>query len=187
MNIFVGSSNPVKLNAVRQALAEKYPNADVQGFDVASGVSHQPITDEETMIGAINRAKAALASGLAETKQKDVTDVLGIGLEGGVFTDEQGQMWSTVWAAVVDTDGQEYVANGARVKVPTIIAEPIARGEEMGPVMQSLTGISDVRKKQGMFGIITKDFISRTEEYGAIVKCALGLWYGRGWDASLKP
>ncbi len=185
MTIFVGSTNPVKLNAVKLAVAEKYKKAEVVGFETKSGVSDQPMTDEETKTGAINRAKSALEQGkVAQPGLKG--EVLGIGLEGGVFIDEHNQMWSTVWVAVADTQGEVYLANGARVKVPSVIADLVHRGEEMGPVLQSLTGITDVRKKQGMFGIITKDFVSRTEEYGAIAKCAIGLWYGRDWAKPLS-
>jgi len=187
MTIFVGSTNPVKLNAVKVAISDEYPDAVIQGFEVQSQVNDQPMTDDETMIGSINRAKAALAAGLSQHNNSDVNEiVLGVGLEGGVLINDQDEMWSTVWAAVVDQQGNHYVANGARVRVPDVIAEPIRLGQEMGPVMQGLTGISDVRKKQGMFGVITKDFVSRTEEYGAIAKCALGLWYGRDWNAGLK-
>lgn len=182
MHIFVGSTNPVKLNAVQRALSEKYADAKLEGFSVASGVSDQPSTDEETKTGAINRARAALAAGL-KTYPKAGSPMLGIGLEGGVFTTAEGEMWSTVWVAVVDEEDRVYVANGGRVPVPTIIAVLIAKGEEMGPVMEKLTGEADVRKKQGMFGVITKNYVDRAEEYGSIAKVAIGLWHGRDWAA----
>ncbi len=56
LNIAVGSTNPAKLEAVHQAF--EYMNYDIQltGLDAPSGVSEQPMTDEETMLGALNRA-----------------------------------------------------------------------------------------------------------------------------------
>lgn len=184
MTVFVGSTNPVKLHAVQLALRDVYPDAQVLGFETESGVGDQPLSDEETMLGARNRARAALAAG--QVAHPEVTDVLGLGLEGGVFSTKQDGMWSTVWVVVADPAGQLYEANGARVRVSEVIAQRIRDGQEMGPIMQQLTGISDVRKKQGMFGIITNNYVDRTEAYSAIAKCAIGLWYGRDWDASLK-
>jgi len=185
MTIFVGSTNPVKINAAHQAAIDHWPNLTVQGFVTQSGVKDQPLSDEETRQGALNRAQSALNQGLT-TLLTPVVPILGIGLEGGVLTDDQGQMWSTVWAAVIDTQGHVFEANGARVKVAKVIATAISQGQEMGPIMQKLTGLSDVRKKQGMFGIITNNFVNRTEEYSALAKIALGLWYGQGWEQKLS-
>lgn len=187
MTFFVGSTNPVKINAVRLAAGDTWPDLEVLGFETKSGVPDQPLTDEQTRAGAINRASSALKQGLAAlAAEQQSHEFLGFGLEGGVLTDGQGQMWSTVWAAVITPDGDIFEANGARVKVPTVVADAIRRGEEMGPIMQQLTGFQDVRKKQGMFGIITNNFVTRTEEYGSIAKMALGLWYGQDWDAQLS-
>lgn len=185
MTIFVGSTNPVKVEAVKRAALWQWQDLVVVGYEVESKVSEQPMSDEETQTGAQNRAKAALKAGLKESKKKGET-YLGLGLEGGVFIDDQNQMWSTVWAALVDMKGKVFVANGARIKVPDNIAREIKNGGEMGPVMQELTGFADVKKRQGMFGIITKEFVTRTEEYSNIAKITLGLWYGQDWDIPLK-
>jgi inosine/xanthosine triphosphatase len=186
MHLFVGSTNPVKINAVLLAASETFPEAVAKGFETQSGVSAQPKTDEETRKGAENRAKLALKAGLAELPKNSSKEVvLGVGLEGGIF-EQDGEMWSTVWCAVTDTEGKVWVCNGARIHVPDIIAKGIRAGEEMGDVMQKLTGINGVRQKQGMFGVITQNFIDRTEEYAAIAKMAIGLWYGRNWQNDLQ-
>ncbi len=71
MKIFVGSLNPAKVEAVRELLAEypEFANSEVVGFEAASGVSDQPKSLDETLRGAMNRAKhawqeAGLAFGL---------------------------------------------------------------------------------------------------------------------------
>lgn len=186
MNIFVGSQNPVKVNAVVNAASESWSDVVVQGLDVPSGVSEQPRTDAQAKTGALNRAHAALEDGLVqiETSNPDRPDVLGIGLEGGV-TEFEGELWNTVWAAVVDSDGNEFLANGARFRLPDSVAEQIEAGEEMGPLMARLAGEDNVRQKQGFIGIVTDRFVDRTEEYTAIVKLALGLWHGRHWERKL--
>ncbi len=188
MTIFVGSKNPVKVNAVINAASETWPEVVVHGIDVASGVSDQPRSDEETKTGAVNRAREVLEEGLRATDHDSriTNDYLGVGLEGGVFIDDNDEMWSTVWIAVVDLDGNLAESNGARFKVPEIVADKIRKGEEMGPIIASIVGEEDVRSKQGMIGVITTGFVDRTEEYTGIVKMALGLWYGRNWYENLK-
>ena len=52
----VGSKNPVKIDAVREAFAFYFDSVILQGISVESYVSDQPI-NEETFIGAENRAK----------------------------------------------------------------------------------------------------------------------------------
>lgn len=186
MHIFVGSTNPVKINAVVTAASETWPEATVIGISVPSGVSDQPRTDQETYQGAANRAQAVLAAGLMQEKLDASELAVGIGLEGGVFERDDGQLWSTVWAVVCDQQQKLFSANGARFQVPEIIAKIIQAGQEMGPVVEKLVGESDIRSKQGMIGVITQSFVDRTEEYSGISKMALGLYYGQGWDEQLQ-
>jgi len=37
-----------------------------------------------------------------------------------------------------------------------------------------------------MIGVVTNNFVDRTEEYSAIIKMALGLWYGRTWQKDFR-
>ncbi|CAN5268210.1 DUF84 family protein [soil metagenome] len=187
--VFVGSANPVKVNSVKAAVISHWPKAEVIGFEVASGVSSQPMSDQETKRGATHRAQRALQAGLADLAKKKIslkpeTVVLGVGLEGGV-TDTDGEMWSTVWVVVADNQGETYASNGARFLVPEIVARKIRAGDEMGVATATITGIENIKHKGGLIGIITDDFTNRTEEYGAIVKMALGIWYGRNWQKKL--
>lgn len=189
MHLFVGSTNPVKINAVTTAASETWSDVVVIGKDVPSGIAAQPFSDEETRIGARNRATSALDEGVSQFKTEKqrirAAEILGVGLEGGVFKFD-GELWSTVWAAVTDLDGNWYESNGARFKVPDKIARPILAGEEMGTVVNRFFKGQDVRRTNGAIGVITNNFVDRTEEYGAIAKMALGLWYGRDWDKRLR-
>lgn len=205
MKIAVGSTNPVKINAVINACTGTWPDVVVEGFEVSSGVDDQPRSDDETMTGAVNRAKGALELlisrfsddshivrdtrddssdiiSLSELSDNDEKSMLGIGLEGGVFTDKNGELWSTVWVAVADHKDNIFTANGARFLVPEPIATLIKNGQEMGPAVDSLIDGDSVRQKQGMIGVITKGFVERTEEYQGITKMAIGLWYGKDWN-----
>lgn len=193
MYIFVGSTNPVKINATINAASETWPDVIVKGYEVFSGIAEQPRTDDETRMGSENRAKNVLALGLKSLQRKKLgsfdnlsKQVLGIGLEGGVFLKDKNELWSTVWATAIDVNGNLFQSNGARFKVPDIIAQKLLAGGEMGPVVSKLINKDNIKQKSGAIGVITKSFIDRTEEYVGIVKLALGLWYGRNWEAELK-
>ncbi len=61
MRICVGSKTDTKVNAVKESLKEYdfLSGAEVISIDVISGVSQHPKSIEETVEGAINRAKNA--------------------------------------------------------------------------------------------------------------------------------
>lgn len=187
MQLFVGSLNPVKINAVTQAASETWPAVRVTGVDVPSGVPSQPWGDEQTRAGARNRAAAALDDGLRQLQQdgkRSPADdaMVGIGLEGGVF-ELDDQVWSTVWVVVTDQQGEWYESNGARFRIPDPIATQLRNGGELGPLFAKLSGEHNVKQGRGAIGILTNNFIDRTEEYAIIVKLSLGLWYGRDWNS----
>jgi len=193
MIVFVGSDNPVKLNAVRSALSSHFSQAKIFGLAVPSGVGEQPMTDDETRQGALNRAKNVLSLGqeiieLGEIQTVADEVILGVGLEGGVFEKKKSKLWTTVWACVVDQSlpNQKFEANGARFQLPQVIAKPILAGEEMGPVLSRMFDGDDIKRKQGGIGIVTRNFVTRTEEYAGVVKLAFGLWHGRDWEKQLK-
>ena len=71
----VGSENPTKIAAARDALAVYVDAVDVQGVAVASGVAEQPVGFEEIIRGARTRARASLDSGPCD---------LGVGIEDGL-------------------------------------------------------------------------------------------------------
>ncbi len=188
MKIYVGSTNPVKKNAVVIATSETWPEVEVIGMKVKSGVSEQPFSDYETKKGAINRARRALKLGIQFHNQKDNMDqeqCLGVGLEGGVFKDKN-KLWSTVWAAVIDLNNNIFTNNGSRFILPEQIAGPMLNGEEMGPLVARITGEANIKLERGAIGVITNNFVDRTEQYVGITKLALGLWYGKNWNDKYK-
>ncbi len=187
MVIFIGSTNPIKINAVKQAAGNQWPQAEIKNLEVDSGVKSQPDSDAETKQGAINRARRVLQQGLAGLKSReDKEQYLGVGLEGGVRIDQSQQMWTTVWAAVVDQSQQAYLANGARFQVDPVVAAAIRQGREMGPIVSNLLDGRPIKKQEGYIGVVTNNFVDRTEEYSSIAKLALGLWYGRDWQQTVQ-
>lgn len=155
--VAVGSTNPAKVRAVQ----EVFPS--VKEMKVASGVSEQPMSDEETRTGAIRRARSCIEQGAS----------IGIGLEGGVMESEVG-MLSVNWGTLVDEHGCEVVASGARYPLPEEIAADIRSGKELGDVIDAYTARKDVRKKEGAVGIFTNGMMTRSELYIHIVRLLAG-------------
>lgn len=162
--IAVGSTNPVKLEAIRRVLVRLWPMVQLASSEVESGVRTQPLSDEEAIQGAINRARGALL-------QLPPSD-LGIGIEGNTVELTYG-MFSTAWVAIVDRQGQVGLGSSGRFALPETIAEAIRQGGELGPLMDQRTGEANVKQKQGAVGILTNGLLNRTEALEVGVICAL--------------
>ncbi|UOE92015.1 inosine/xanthosine triphosphatase [Alkalihalobacillus sp. LMS39] len=162
LSIGVGSTNPTKCNAVEQAFTHFQLSCTVKGMDVSSGVSPQPLSDEETIAGALNRAKSVMEMGIFD---------YAIGLEGGVQETTYG-MFLCNWGAVVNKAGEESIGGGVRILLPEQIAISIKEGYELGIIMDKWTGGTEISKKQGAIGVLTKGTISRTIMFRDVVTCA---------------
>ena len=157
MKINVGSTNPAKLRAVEQTCEILgFKVETIQGFSVDSQVSDQPMSDEETLLGATNRAKAALS----QTPDADY----GIGLEGGIQK-VGDRYFEAGWMAVVDKQGKMGFGSSARYELPLTVMDEINKGKELAIVIDEMTGLSDVRSKQGAMGIVTNGALPRDAAY----------------------
>lgn len=156
MKIAVGTKNKAKLAAV-EAWARKEFGDDfvIEGVSVESGIDDMPLNNEESILGAKNRAMNCLA-------MVDNAD-LGIGLEGGVETIDN-QMYLCGWAAVVDKDGRIGVGNCGNIMVPMFIAKRLNNGEELGVIMHELHE-RDIRNFEGSMGIFTQGRVSRSDSF----------------------
>jgi len=115
--VAVGSTRRPKLDAVREVCSlirhRLSPDVarDVRGFDVPSGVRHTPLTREDTMSGARQRAEVLTAM----ARQNNEPWNYFVGLEGGldvVSTGGQRYAFLQNWAYVT------MVAAGARSANP---------------------------------------------------------------------
>ncbi len=169
--VAVGSTNPAKIEAVRAAMRRLAPGAAVVAFDVPSGVSVQPWGDDETRLGAVGRARAALAAGNAD---------YGIGLEGGVIDEGAHRAQAALplevelvsWVAVVDREGRIGTASGLRLMLPSRAAARLRAGAELGDVIDELFSTRESKKAAGAVGLLTEGFVSRSEAFADLVAMA---------------
>jgi len=163
MRVAVGSSNPVKVGAVRRVFAQAFPEAEVVSLEVASRVAEQPVGEAETQRGAVNRAQAVLEAAGAD---------FGVGLEGGVlFAGEE--CWMIQFGAIVHRDGRSGVGQGVRFLLPPVVGEGVRAGGEVGPLMDGMLGTKDIKKKAGAIGYLTGGLVVREEMYAHVVAAAL--------------
>jgi inosine/xanthosine triphosphatase len=163
MKIAVGSKNPVKVTAVHTTASRIWPQVEVMGIDVPSGVRAMPLSDAETRNGAENRARAALTALHAD---------LGIGLEGGVTQSADGLLLLG-WVVAVDGNGRCGVGGAARLPLPDHIAERVLAGEELGHVMDDVLNDHNVKQKGGAVGALTAGLVLRQETFAIGVAYAL--------------
>lgn len=161
LKIIIGSKNPAKIAAVKNVFTE---NAEIVSLNIPSGVSEQPFSDEETIEGAINRAKKALWEGAGD---------IGIGLEGGVHETSQGLLVCN-WGALVTNGMDPIIAGGARIILPEEIAKRLRCGEELGPVMEDYANMKNVRKHEGAVGVFTNGYINRVDMFTHVMKMLVG-------------
>lgn len=162
MRFAIGTKNPAKVHAVQDSLIRE--GLTFVTVDVDSGVSPQPFSDEETILGAKNRALAALTK---------TNSTLAIGLEGGVHETGNGLMLCN-WGVLVHEHGQQWIAGGARIPLPDEVSKLLYEGQELGPIMAQYTGQNDVRKKQGAIGVFSYGYVSRKDMFSHVVRLLYG-------------
>lgn len=166
MIIAVGSKNPVKLEAVENGFRKVFPqeSLDVIGVDVKSGVSEQPLSDVEMMKGAKNRAKAALNS----VKSAEY----GVGLEGGL-NEHDGEWYGRSWMSIIDRSGTHGMGSSVSCYIPPKMMKLVHEGKDLKTVCEELFGIQDIGRKEGYFGLLTNNAITRASGYSDGIVMAL--------------
>lgn len=172
--VAVGSLNPVKIAAVNAAVQRVWPMAVVVGVAVESGVSSQPLSDEEAIAGATQRARLARAVGSAD---------LGVGLEGNTVDTGYG-MFTTGWAAVTDRVGTVSLGSSGRLPLPDFVAQAVRQGQELGPLMDELAGERNTKQRQGAVGILTNGLVTRQAALEIAVLYALARFLHPLYQAS---
>lgn len=157
MKIIVASKNPVKVNAVKIGYERMFPNgaASFEGVSVPSLVSDQPLSDEETLRGALNRAKHAKA----EFSDADYW----VGIEGGI-AEQEGEMTAFAWIVIQSQEGIGRARTGAFFLPPPVVAL-IKEGKELGEADDIVFGASNSKQQGGAVGLLTQQVIDRTSLY----------------------
>ncbi len=154
MKVAVGSTNPVKARAVENVFKRVYGEVSVEPAAAASGVPSQPFGDE-TITGAINRAKSAFAP-----EKFDV----GVGIEAGLFKvgGEVGLTIDVQYCAIYDGSWLT-LGCGSGFEYPPAVLDEVLSGKEVGDVMSAVAGVEGIGEKEGAIGFLSKGMLTRTQ------------------------
>ncbi len=165
IEVIIASQNPVKIEAVRAGFEQMFPaqSFDFEGVKVASGVSEQPMTNEETLQGAINRANHA-------QKEKPDADFW-VGVEGGIekFKGE-GETFAWIYVLSGSLSGK---AKTGSFFLPKKVFDLVESGMELGHADDVVFGQSNSKQKNGAVGLLTGDVMTRKSLYMPAVILAL--------------
>ena len=167
MTITVGSKNKAKIEAVAEILKE-YPHlasAVVVGVDVPSGISDQPKSLDESVEGAINRARAAF---------KDCDYSIGIELDLMVVPKTKTGYMDVCVRAIYD--GKEFhLGLSSAWEFPKIFDLVLKEGLDISEATNraGLTSNASIGAAEGAIGILTKGRLDRREYTKQALRTAL--------------
>jgi inosine/xanthosine triphosphatase len=202
--VAVGSKRGPKLNAVAEALTSIWPHFtqhqfgfEIVGVEVPSGVRHTPLSREDLMTGARQRAEALVQIARAENKPW----IYFVGLEGGIDvipgTDvmpnldvipdvdvvrEANRRWVFLenWAYVTDGTSAGAFGQSGAVLVPEGLAKIVVDdGVELSEAIDAFAGRHNIRDAEGAWGILTRNMISRQEAFRVAVINAFAPFFNR--------
>lgn len=163
--ILVASTNPVKIQTALNGFERMFPGESFQagGVSVPSGVSAQPMTDEETLQGALNRAHNARAA----APDADFW----AGIEGGC-EEKHGELLAYAWVVVLSRERTGMGRTGAFC-LPGEVADLVRQGVELGEADDRVFGRSNSKQGNGAVGLLTGDVMDRVAFYDHAVILAL--------------
>ena len=169
--VAVGSTNPAKTLGVKRAFSVLFPRIQVKKVDTTSLVRSQPLTLEETVEGAQERAVFALESARPD---------FGVGVEAGLI--EMGKGWpgrhlNLQIAAIVDSAGHLSFGCSSGFPIPERFVEKLKEdSEELDRYTHELAGARKVREEEGIVYHLSKRRLSRLEMTEQCVSMALIPW-----------
>jgi inosine/xanthosine triphosphatase len=164
--VIIASANPVKIEATKIGFEKMFPEEvfSFEGISAPSGVSDQPMSRQETLTGATNRANNV--SDIA--KDADFW----VGIEGGIEDTPNG-MEAFAYMVVKSKVGKIGVGNSGSFLLPIKVTDLIKEGHELGAADDIVFGRSNSKQANGAVGLLTKDIITRTIFYTPSVILAL--------------
>jgi non-canonical (house-cleaning) NTP pyrophosphatase len=153
-----------------------WTNANVVARRVEINAPAMPLTDWQLMEGARERALAVRDSLKSRRLEADIY----VGLEGGFHSISIGGEWHTFLRGWAYATNGELSAFGAApsISVPPEIVKNVVQGRrELGTVIDEMTGGRDIRSKQGAWGVLSRDLVTRSMSFELALIAAFAPFY----------
>ena len=154
MIVSVGSTNPTKITPVYEVFVKHFPTVIVKGISVRSGVQDQPMDIDEMYKGALTRAQNAL--------KKVKGAQYGVGIEGGLHKHSFGWFEHSI-VVIINKKKQIGVGATGGLVLPEIIMDSIHKGKNLEEAIDTHFKTTKIGEGIGMFGIMTKGVVTRSE------------------------
>jgi len=151
MKVAVGSNNPVKKQAVYNTFSKVFGRVEVVMRSVDSGVPSQP-KGYAVVSGTRQRAERARAY----VSNAD----FGVGIESGLF-DVFGVKIDVQVCSIFD-GARHTIGTSPGFTYPASVLDQIAAGQEVGQILEQLSGIRRIGQKSGAVGYLSKGLVDRT-------------------------
>jgi inosine/xanthosine triphosphatase len=184
--IAVGSTRRPKLDAVSAALASfgsflsNDAQFEIRGIDVPSGVRHTPLTREDLLSGARQRAEALVHI----AREKSEPWRYFVGLEGGLDVVGDGDkryVFLQNWAYVTDISGLGFFGQSGGILLPEALAKRVVdEGAELSEAIDEFAGGHGIRDAQGAWGVLTRNLITRQDAFRVAVINAFAPFFNGG-------
>jgi len=168
------------LSAAMEHISKQFNSSDwsIVSRKTASGVSETPITMEEIVIGALNRINSLKALFDRQNKEADFY----VGMEGGFHQmNLNGRIMTFIqgWVAVSDGKTTEF-GSSPNLSIPDKLAQSVySNNESLAVAIDRFSGLSNVRNKQGVFGVLTNDLLTRELSFKSALLAAFAPFYNR--------
>jgi len=180
--IALGSDRAAKIMAVRASVARvakidsSWADANVVARAVSTNAPAMPLTDWELMQGARERALAVRDLLRGQRLEAEIY----VGLEGGFHSISIEGEWHTFlrgWAYAMDGKNGTFGASPS-ITVPDALAKKVIEGRrELGLVIDEVSGKRDTRSREGAWGVLSRDLVTRSLSFELALIAAFAPFY----------
>ncbi len=175
--VAVGSRNRAKVQGAKKAFGHLFRNAEFKELDLTTRVKIQPMSLDETVKGARQRAEFAMEEADAD---------FGVGVEAGIIKldgEDSGRRFflNVQIAAVVDSANHISFGSSSGFPIPSRFVSLLQEKQaELDRYAHELTGKERIREEEGVVYHLSKGRLSRVDMTEQCVSMALMPWSNKG-------
>ena len=160
IEILVASKNPVKIRATREAFLSFYESVIISSMKIADidpkgdHLKAQPVGEDQTYEASRWRVKSA--------RSHHSRFNFYVGIEGGVVLTPRNKPRIIVYSSVGNDSFIETV-RGCEIPLPQEFYKRLLSSPhlELGDLMNEISGISNIKQKEGAVGFLTQNVVTR--------------------------